>query len=165
MKLVSFDVWHKKLGHPFYSILHHIVSYCNLLVLMKFELIFCSTCQSCKCHALPFQIWFLIAPNHLNWSTLIFGHLLLFPPFLVTLIRSFLWMIIDVLGSYTHLKTNLKLPLFFPIFKAFVENQFQSIIKKIQLMDELNINIYTLFFINGALILKWLVLMPVNKME
>ena len=132
-KSVSIDIWHQRLGHPSSQVLSQVVSSCNLPIVMKSKLPFCTACKLGKSHALPFplsdsqctkplelihsDLW---GPSPLPSNN---GHR--FYVIFVDDFSRFCW--------FYPLQSKSEVSTIFPIFKAFVENQFSTSIKAIQI--------------------------------
>ncbi|GMI77078.1 hypothetical protein HRI_001377100 [Hibiscus trionum] len=55
-KCFSFDLWHKRLGHPSSSVLKSALSSCNISFTNNTLTEVCSSCMKGKAHKLPFQL-------------------------------------------------------------------------------------------------------------
>ena len=132
-KSVSIDIWHQRLGHPSSRVLSQVVSSCNLPIVMKSKLPFCTACKLGKSHALPFPLsdsqctkpLELIHSNLWEPSPLLSnnGHRLY-----VIFVDDFSWFC-----WFYLLQSKSEVSTIFPIFKVFVENQFSTSIKAIQI--------------------------------
>lgn len=51
-----FDLWHKRLGHPFEKVVKCVLSHCNIPNFNKMEPSFCTSCCIGKIHKLSFSL-------------------------------------------------------------------------------------------------------------
>jgi hypothetical protein len=129
---VSFEDWHKRLGHPAFPTVSKIVGRFCLPVSTKSRPSVCSECQQAKSHALPFPLSMSKSRGPLD---LIFSHVWGPSPVLSTHGSRYYLVFVDDYSKYMWLfplllKSDVESS--FYKFQALVERQFNRKIKAIQ---------------------------------
>lgn len=146
IKSMSLNVWHHKFKHPLPYVLTQVIPNCKFPKSIKSKLIFYDSCKLGKSHALPFSL-------SLSQS---FGPLELVPSniwglasILFTTSYRYYIIFIDDFSRFCWLyppKHKLEVASTFTLLKAFVENQFQTLIKKFQIDGAIEyLSLYLIF--------------------